>query len=373
MIDGSNLTDSDDKKAPRTPNSETNCTSLVTCHFNGSIVTADHQVAAEEGFYYVLLYFLGPGVFGVFTVVGIVGNALVVYVIVSDPRMRSVTNLLLLNLAGADVAFLFFCGPFTAYKYYAEDWVFGDLPCQMVQYLLYVSAYVTIYTLVAVSVHRYVTVSRPTSAATTVFRSGRNAVAFIVCLWSAVLVANVPTLTAHKTKEVHNYRYCGIEADSIKPLFVTFFVFGYAVPLSTICLLYVLIIRYLSSQKLATLARHQRTVNRKSRTCRVVVSVVVVFGISWLPHHVNSLVALFGTLPDNRFYQVLRVLWSCMVYSNSCVNPFIYNWMSEDFRSSFCRAIGCQCIIRRKTENQQRKLASIENHDRQTEETKALK
>lgn len=323
---------------------EPNCTTSV-CDFeylNESLVP-DHQDTEENSFYYILLYFLAPGIFSVFTLVGIAGNGLVIYVIVSNPRMRSVTNLLLLNLAGADVAFLFFCGPFTAYKYYAQNWSFGDLPCQMVQYLLYVSAYVTIYTLVAISVHRYVIISKSSSTTSMAFRSKNNAVVFIFGLWLVVLVANIPTLTIHKIKEIEIYRYCGIEANSIKPLFLTFFVFGYAVPLSIICLLYVLIIRYLHSQKLGTLDQ-QHAKDRKSRTERVIVLVIVVFGIAWLPHHVNSLVAAFGSLPKVDFYEILRVVWNCMMYGNSCINPFIYNCVSEEFRTGFRQAIGCHCL-----------------------------
>jgi len=37
--------------------------------------------------------------------------------------------------------------------------------------------------------------------------------------------------------------------------------------------------------------------------------------------------------------QVLRVLWYCMSYGNSCANPIIYNYASTDFRAGFRRAM----------------------------------
>lgn len=37
--------------------------------------------------------------------------------------------------------------------------------------------------------------------------------------------------------------------------------------------------------------------------------------------------------------QVLRVLWYCMSYGNSCANPIIYNYASTDFRAGFRRAV----------------------------------
>jgi len=33
--------------------------------------------------------------------------------------------------------------------------------------------------------------------------------------------------------------------------------------------------------------------------------------------------------------QVLQVIWHCLMYCNSCVNPFIYNHASQDFRNGF--------------------------------------
>jgi len=47
-----------------------------------------------------------PILYGIVTVLGIIGNSLVIYVIVSKERMRTTTNFLLLNLAVADLSFV---------------------------------------------------------------------------------------------------------------------------------------------------------------------------------------------------------------------------------------------------------------------------
>lgn len=48
--------------------------------------------------------------------------------------------------------------PFTAVKYAAASWPLGDAACRVANYLLYVTVYVTVYTLVAVSALRYIVV-----------------------------------------------------------------------------------------------------------------------------------------------------------------------------------------------------------------------
>jgi len=38
---------------------------------------------------------------------------------------------------------------------------------------------------------------------------------------------------------------------------------------------------------------------------------------------------------------VLSVLWNCLAYANSCVNPLIYDHMSKDFRDAFREVMRC--------------------------------
>jgi len=79
-----------------------------------------------------------PIVFALITVIGVIGNTFVVMVIVTRRvRRQNPTNILLLNLAVADLAFLVVCVPFTAVKYAAASWPLGDTTCRIVNYLLY--------------------------------------------------------------------------------------------------------------------------------------------------------------------------------------------------------------------------------------------
>lgn len=164
----------------------------------------------------------------------------------------------------------------------------------------------------------------------------------IAFIWVVMLCLHVPTLLAHRRKTFYGYTYCGITAHAIGPMFVTFFVFAYALPLLIICVLYLLIVRFLQRSNRSMLAAHANARERTARASRVILLVVVVFGLSWLPHHVNALVSYFGTLPSGEVYQVIRLLWNCMAYGNSCANPIIYNYVSHEFRKSFKEAVCCR-------------------------------
>jgi membrane protein implicated in regulation of membrane protease activity len=62
--------------------------------------------------------------------------------------------LLVFNLALADLLFIIFCVPFTATDFSLPAWPFGGVWCKIVQYLVIVTAYASVYTLVFMSVDR---------------------------------------------------------------------------------------------------------------------------------------------------------------------------------------------------------------------------
>jgi hypothetical protein len=125
-----------------------------------------HKISEDADlFYFILDSVVVPAVFSLITLVGVTGNLLVIYVIVTRERMRTTTNLLLLNLAVSDLAFVSFVPPVTAYMFATSTWPFGDVICRLMHFVVNVTAYVTIYTLVLVSVVRYMTIVHNASTA----------------------------------------------------------------------------------------------------------------------------------------------------------------------------------------------------------------
>lgn len=77
------------------------------------------------------------------------------------------------------------------------------------------------------------------------------------------------------------------------------------------------------------------------QTAQTVLVVVVVFGISWLPHHVVHLWAEFGAFPLTQASFFFRITAHCLAYSNSSVNPIIYAFLSENFRKAYKQVFKC--------------------------------
>lgn len=65
----------------------------------------------------------------------VIGNSLVILTLVQNKRMRTITNLFLLNLAVSDLFLGVFCMPFTLVGMLLRDFIFGELMCKLLPYL----------------------------------------------------------------------------------------------------------------------------------------------------------------------------------------------------------------------------------------------
>ncbi len=90
-------------------------------------------------------------------VVGLAGNSLVIYIIAryKDVRRKSVANFYILNLALADELYTLAL-PMFCYATWTRDWVFGNPMCKIMTVIREINKFASIFTLVALSLDRYV-------------------------------------------------------------------------------------------------------------------------------------------------------------------------------------------------------------------------
>jgi len=65
----------------------------------------------------------------------VVGNGLVITTLIRHRRMRTVTNVFLLNLAVSDLLVAVVCMPFTIIPVMMQNFVFGEAACAFIRYL----------------------------------------------------------------------------------------------------------------------------------------------------------------------------------------------------------------------------------------------
>ncbi|CAN7939522.1 unnamed protein product [Ixodes hexagonus] len=327
------------------------CNDSVPCKTNTSQVPFGNRendyteyypgnTALEE-----VLAIVVPILFGAIAIVGFFGNALVVLVVLCNPQMRSTTNILIINLAMADLLFIVFCVPFTGWDYTLNYWPFGDVWCRIVQYLVIVCAYASIYTLVLMSFDRFLAVVHPITSMS--IRTERNAYIAIFLTWAVIFLTCIPALFSHGMVIVDDtFASCTFLAHmgySIVAFQVCFFMSSFVVPLALVFILYVLMLKRLWFGVTPGGRVSAESMRSKRRVTRLVVVVVLVFAVCWCPVQVVLVlksVDLYGQ-PMNPPRIVIQIASQILAYTNSCVNPFLYAFLSENFRKSFRKIIFC--------------------------------
>ena len=129
---------------------------------NSTIITNPTNVTASENDADPSLLIIT--LFGIYYVsallIGILGNILIIASVCTYKHMRTVVNGFLLNVAISDLLFAIF-STFDAIKDVYEEWQIGDISCRIQGLLIEVSYTVSVLTLVAVALERYISICYP--------------------------------------------------------------------------------------------------------------------------------------------------------------------------------------------------------------------
>ncbi|XP_058063269.1 RYamide receptor-like [Anopheles bellator] len=302
------------------------------------VLGAECSNAYSAGLYFqVTSYFLYITIF----VTAVIGNSIVLFIVQSNPRMRTVTNFFITNLAVGDLLMTLFCVPFTFISLFIlQYWPFGLTMCRLVNYTQAVSVLVSAYTLVAISGDRYIAIMWPLRPRITKTCSKcLIGVVWIIALITAVPIAIFSTLYFPTDWHVQcNVPICAEmwpspEQDDYYT--IALLTTQFVIPLLVLIFTYTRIAIVVWGKRPpgeAENSRDQRMAKSKRKMIKMMVIVVIVFTICWLPFNFLMLVKLESS------WELLPYFWFAfhwLAMSHSCYNPIIYCYMNARFRSGF--------------------------------------
>ena len=134
---------------------------VVDISFNNSYINESVLLANQTMTEDIDIYEIPPSLviilsifYGIIILTALVGNALVIYVVVVSPRMRTVTNFYIANLAFADVTIAMFAFPFQFHAALVQRWDLPAFMCQFCPTIGVLSVNISIFTLVAIALDR---------------------------------------------------------------------------------------------------------------------------------------------------------------------------------------------------------------------------
>uniref|UniRef100_A0A672JZV0 G-protein coupled receptors family 1 profile domain-containing protein n=1 Tax=Sinocyclocheilus grahami TaxID=75366 RepID=A0A672JZV0_SINGR len=235
-------------------------------------------------------------------VLGVAGNGMVIY-IAGLKMKRTVNTIWFLNLAVAD--FLFLSLIFTIiYKYRDSDWPFGDFICMLSSLVTVLNMFASTFLLTAISLDRCL------STWVVVWARTKRTVlkARIICLfiWLAAVACSLPLVIFRKT---HSN----------------------------------------SPQQTLLRVKRLRKDNKLKSFC-IILAVILAFFFCWLPFYIYKFLEVWLcemydadtsdelTSFQNVFDQMGLFIVS-LAYLNSCLNPFFYVFMCEEFQKKLKQSL----------------------------------
>ncbi|XP_047196675.1 C-C chemokine receptor type 4 isoform X1 [Hippoglossus stenolepis] len=297
-----------------------------------------------------------PVLYSIFFLLGLLGNSLVIWVTICGVRLRSMTDVCLLNLAIADL--LLVCSlPFLAHQA-RDQWLFGDIMCKVILGIYHIVFYCGIFFICLMSIDRYLAIVHAVYAIRARTRSFGLATAAVT--WVAGFLASFPDLIFVKLHSDANMtQFCypaypssdSSDTSFSNPHFWGVFslfkrnILGLLIP--------ALIMGFCYSQ---IVWRLLYCPSSKKQAIRLVLAVVVAFLCCWLPYNVASffkaleLLDVYTTCGRSKAIRLTLEVTEAIAYAHSCLNPILYVFVGEKFRRHLVRLINrspcrlCQVI-----------------------------
>ncbi|XP_006273289.1 leukotriene B4 receptor 2 [Alligator mississippiensis] len=291
-------------------------------HTTGNITLLNFTTSRVAGTIFLLLAAL----------IGLPGNFFVVWSILwkMKPSRRSVTCLLVLNLALADSIVLLLT-PFFILFLIFEGWFFGEHICKGVYYLCCINMYTSIFIITLMSVDRCLAVYRPYLSQA--IRKKHLVVKILAVIWLVAILLAVPAFIYRRVVEYKSWNRYTCEPCHAKPALA---IFHFTMETTVAFLVpYGIIIGCYSAILVKVQGRQWK--RRGARTEKLIAAIVICFTVLWVPYHVVNILQVASNLTSGEAAERLTNAWksgrvgaTALAFLSSSINPVLYVFAAGD-------------------------------------------
>lgn len=304
---------------------------VLKLHGNGSI---DSRSTLFPSFLSQLFWYYGM----VILIVSVASNLLALAACLqSYSRNPSVMLGYLASLSVADLLF----GLLAAFDASIHFSISGEVACKLEGFLTETSYTSTILILNAISYERMKVVATPILARLRRFRFRRW---LPILVWLISLFLCSPLLFIYSSAPGYcTNKQLGILARQVFYCFQTFGLFF--VSLAFMVWAHIKIFKALAKHSVFRLSSSGTSsiFRSEEKLSKMLVVVVVVFCVSYIPFITLSLMVNFGLEENTLIWSTSWKVSQLLVFTQSCINPFIYCFFSRQFRKACRDVLTCRC------------------------------
>lgn len=285
---------------------------------------------------------------------GITGNFIVCSLIISNKKLRTSFNYLLLNLAISDLCCsvlgtLFFAGQIRNHYFSDGNLMrrkFEGIVCKVTTIIIDFTTKNCVLTLAAISTDRFYAIVYPWRHRKATVK--RNIRFLLAAIWLVASISSLPMMLLMakipNTFQGTSVALCIaflINENSFKVVAFVDLIAAYIIPMGIILRTSLAIIRHLwchcsrrQSQKTS-----QMLLKSRKRITRIVFSVILAFNVFWLPWAILQGSLLIGAIQEinDKTFVIMFIL----VLASASVNPILYSLQSRLFRNGVKKMFRC--------------------------------
>lgn len=271
-------------------------------------------------------------------IVGLPSNLLALWVLLFQTKPLPSTTLLI-NLTVVDCLLLLMLPFRFVYHFRGHHWQLGEASCRVVMAMFYGHIYGSVWCLALLALDRYIALVHPFAARA--LRSQRTSLLMTGAVWVVVLSAMLPLLLSQQTYWLDELQITTChdalpEEEQEKyflPYFITLFSSCFLLPFAGVLYCHLAVLRTLVAQG-----------KRCAHAIRVTVLVLSVFIVCLLPSNILLLLTYTDSLLDEDGEDIYVPYMVSLAIStfNSCLDPFIFSYVSPEFRERARSALRCR-------------------------------
>lgn len=285
---------------------------------------------------------------------GITGNFIVCSLIISNKKLRTSFNYLLLNLAISDLCCsvlgtLFFAGQIRNHYFSDGNLMrrkFEGIVCKVTTIIIDFTTKNCVLTLAAISTDRFYAIVYPWRHRKATVK--RNIRFLLAAIWLVASISSLPMMLP-MAKIPNTFQGTSValciaflmNENSFKVVAFVDLIAAYIIPMGIILRTSLAIIRHLwchcsrrQSQKTS-----QMLLKSRKRITRIVFSVILAFNVFWLPWAILQGSLLIGAIQEinDKTFVIMFIL----VLASASVNPILYSLQSRLFRNGVKKMFRC--------------------------------
>ncbi|XP_067861483.1 G-protein coupled receptor 15-like [Heptranchias perlo] len=266
----------------------------------------------------------------------------------SKRKSKRLVDVFITHLAIADLVFLLTLPLWAVSTALDYHWLFGGGLCKISSYIVAVNMHSSIFFLTCMSIDRYVAIVM--SVEYGYLRTRKYAIITSLVIWTVSLALGLPTLLFRNMVDYQEKWICSeINTPSRNSFTLATRFIAFVLPLCIITVCY--------SSVAIKLHKHfdkmKKEERKKRKSIKIGFWIITLFVVAWLPYNVfktmDVLIQSSSIQASCDTQEAVRkgtIVFTCLAFLNSCVNPIVYLVFDPYFRTSFFELLPCQAVRR---------------------------